>query len=143
MGDTIKQLLPATGYYAVVASQPDLGQIKLDQIPLFAWAVVNHALGSCESADSIEGVCLLANMLLVCGDNYQFQTTLQEVNGQVFVCYAPEGQLEQRPEYYRQQADQMLKVMEHRNTIAPGKIRELQDRADFAALDADKGSISH
>jgi hypothetical protein len=139
MSEIIKQLLPATGYYAVVASQTDLGQINLDKIPLIGWAIVHHQLGSSEASDRIEGVCLLADTPLICGDSYEFQTCLQEVRGQVYVGYCSEGQLETQGEYFRQQADHMLQVMERR--ISGVGMKELEEKTILANLD-NKG-ISH
>jgi hypothetical protein len=144
MNETIKQLLPVSGWYAVVASQSDQGEIKMEKLPLIAWAIIDGEQGhpGCVSPDSIEGVCVLATQPLVCGDTYEFQTWLQEVSGQVFVGYCSEGQLEAKPDYFREQSSRTLQVMEARRTVAPGKIQELQDRATFAALD-DEGTISH
>lgn len=102
MNERIKQLLPVSDWHAVAASREGTtDEIIIEAVPLIAWAIIDGDDGhpECQSADWIAGVCILETQPIVC-DGLQFR----EFSGRMFIGYCPEGQIEEREGYFREQA---------------------------------------
>jgi hypothetical protein len=121
MNDSIKQLLPVNGYYAVFASLAKTaeetiegGKIKIKTIPLIAWAVVGVLHEPCPTGPpipayettGISGVCIIGRYPVICDDDDYFL----ESTDLSFIGYCSEADYAAQASHFYKEATHKLRM---------------------------------